>query len=141
MFLLPAACGDECGDKGGGRKAITGLEVTGFKEVKGFFGEYTDLQLGSVADVIRVEAPSATRSGNFWACRQAQRGVIRRAVLWFYYGRTAARGMELEKLGVRTVGSDIDNDIAFTDYSIGFDTAVNNVDAAVNCATASHERV
>ena len=52
----------------------------------------------------------------------------------------------LSKLGVKTVGipGTIDNDLAYTDYTIGFDTALNTVVDAINKirdTSTSHERV
>ncbi|MBD8498669.1 6-phosphofructokinase [Paenibacillus arenosi] len=52
---------------------------------------------------------------------------------------------KLSKLGIKTMGlpGTIDNDIAFTDYTIGFDTAVSIVVDAVNKlrdTMSSHER-
>ncbi|MDT8716085.1 6-phosphofructokinase [Clostridium sp. 19966] len=52
----------------------------------------------------------------------------------------------LSKLGVNTIGlpGTIDNDLAYTDYTIGFDTALNTVLDAINKlrdTSASHERV
>lgn len=52
----------------------------------------------------------------------------------------------LSKLGVKTVGlpGTIDNDLAYTDYTIGFDTALNTVIDAINKlrdTSSSHERV
>jgi len=52
----------------------------------------------------------------------------------------------LSKLGVSTIGlpGTIDNDLTYTDYSIGFDTALNTVLDAINKlrdTSASHERV
>ncbi|WP_040213262.1 6-phosphofructokinase [Clostridium polynesiense] len=52
----------------------------------------------------------------------------------------------LSKLGVAAVGipGTIDNDLAYTDYTIGFDTALNTVHDAVNKlrdTSTSHERV
>lgn len=52
----------------------------------------------------------------------------------------------LSKLGVSTVGlpGTIDNDLAYTDYTIGFDTALNTVLDAINKlrdTSTSHERV
>lgn len=52
----------------------------------------------------------------------------------------------ISKLGVRTVGlpGTIDNDLAYTDYTIGFDTALNTVLDAINKlrdTSTSHERV
>lgn len=52
----------------------------------------------------------------------------------------------LSKLGVNTIGipGTIDNDLAYTDYTIGFDTALNTVMDAINKlrdTSTSHERV
>ena len=52
----------------------------------------------------------------------------------------------LSKMGILTVGlpGTIDNDLAYTDYTIGFDTALNTVLDAVNKlrdTSSSHERV
>jgi 6-phosphofructokinase 1 len=52
----------------------------------------------------------------------------------------------LSKLGISTVGipGTIDNDLAYTDYTIGFDTAINTVLDAINKlrdTSSSHERV
>ncbi len=54
--------------------------------------------------------------------------------------------LELDKLGIKIIGipGTIDNDIACTDYCIGFDTAVNTALDAVNKirdTASSHERV
>ncbi len=54
--------------------------------------------------------------------------------------------MALEKLGVKTIGipGTIDNDLPYTDYTIGFDTALNTVLEAINKirdTATSHERV
>ena len=62
-------------------------------------------------------------------------------------GEGSFKGMiELGKRGIRAVGvpATIDNDIPFTDYSIGFDTALNTGVEAVNRlrdTATSHERV
>ena len=52
----------------------------------------------------------------------------------------------LSKLGVKTIGlpGTIDNDLSYTDYTIGFDTALNTVTDAVDKirdTSTSHERV
>lgn len=52
----------------------------------------------------------------------------------------------LSQMGILTVGlpGTIDNDLAYTDYTIGFDTALNTVLDAVNKlrdTSSSHERV
>ncbi len=62
-------------------------------------------------------------------------------------GEGSFKGMtELCKRGISAVGvpATIDNDIAYTDYSIGFDTAVNTGLEAVNRlrdTATSHERI
>lgn len=53
---------------------------------------------------------------------------------------------ELSRAGVRIIGipASIDNDIAQTDYSLGFDTAVNNIVASIDKirdTASSHERI
>ncbi|WP_251860809.1 6-phosphofructokinase [Clostridium sp. Marseille-Q2269] len=52
----------------------------------------------------------------------------------------------LSKLGIKTIGlpGTIDNDLAYTDYTIGFDTSINTVLDAINKlrdTSTSHERV
>lgn len=52
----------------------------------------------------------------------------------------------LSKLGINTIGlpGTIDNDLAYTDFTIGFDTAINTVLDAINKlrdTSTSHERV
>ncbi|EJO5346876.1 6-phosphofructokinase [Clostridium botulinum] len=52
----------------------------------------------------------------------------------------------LSKLGINTIGlpGTIDNDLAYTDYTIGFDTSINTVLDAINKlrdTSTSHERV
>lgn len=54
--------------------------------------------------------------------------------------------LALEKLGIKTIGvpGTIDNDLPYTDYTIGFDTAVNTALEAINKirdTATSHERV
>ena len=54
-------------------------------------------------------------------------------------------GLELTKAGVKVIGlpGTIDNDLAYTDYTIGFDTAVNTVLSAIGNirdTSSSHER-
>ncbi|MDD4504311.1 MAG: 6-phosphofructokinase [Clostridiaceae bacterium] len=55
-----------------------------------------------------------------------------------------ARGLSEKGIACIGVPGTIDNDLAYTDYSIGFDTAVNNVLDAINKirdTSTSHERV
>ncbi|MDW7649871.1 MAG: 6-phosphofructokinase [Bacillota bacterium] len=139
------------------RKAIYhGLEVVGFR--RGYhgliFGEYDSMQLGSVADTIHRGGTIllTARAPEFMevAGREKALHIIRQSgidALVVIGGDGSFRGaMALEEAGVRTVGvpGTIDNDIACTDYSIGFDTAVNNVTDAINKVrdtATSHERV
>lgn len=56
-----------------------------------------------------------------------------------------AGASELSKLGINTIGipGTIDNNLAYTDYTLGFDTAVNTVVEAISKlkdTSASHER-
>ncbi|MCR3922526.1 MAG: 6-phosphofructokinase [Firmicutes bacterium] len=139
------------------RKAIYhGMEVIGFR--RGYHGlmegEFDLLRLGSVADIIHRGGTIllTARAPEFieLAGRQRAVKVIRESgidALVVIGGDGSFRGaLELENLGVCTVGvpGTIDNDIACTDYTIGFDTAVNNVTDAVNKVrdtATSHERV
>ena len=139
------------------RKAIYhGLEVIGFR--RGFnglmHGEYEKLRLGSVADIIHrggtmlltARAPEFLET----AGRKKAVSVLHEQgidALIVIGGDGSLRGAaELEKLGVKTVGvpGTIDNDLACTDYTIGFDTAVSTVTEAINKlrdTATSHERV
>jgi 6-phosphofructokinase 1 len=54
-------------------------------------------------------------------------------------------GLALQRLGIRVIGipASIDNDIPFTDMSLGVDTALNNIIHAVDClkdTASSHDR-
>lgn len=139
------------------RKAIYhGLDVIGFR--RGYhgliYGEYAEMHLGSVADIIHRGGTTlrTARAPEFLepAGREQALSVIRESgidALVVIGGDGSFRGaLALEKAGVRTVGvpGTIDNDIARTDFSIGFDTAVNNVTDAINKVrdtATSHERV
>jgi 6-phosphofructokinase 1 len=61
-------------------------------------------------------------------------------------GDGSLRGAEaLHRLGIRTIGipASIDNDLPFTDMSLGVDTALNNIIYAVDClkdTASSHDR-
>lgn len=139
------------------RKSIYhGLEVIGFR--RGYhgliYGDYLKMELGSVADIIHRGGTilRTARSPEFMQPEGRQKAleVIEASGiegLVIIGGDGSLRGaVELEKLGVHTVGvpGTIDNDIACTDYTIGFDTAVNNVIDAINKVrdtATSHERV
>jgi 6-phosphofructokinase 1 len=139
------------------RKAIYhGLEVVGFR--RGYhgliYGEYDKMKLGSVADIIHRGGTVllTARAPEFLepAGREQALQVIRESGidgLIVIGGDGSFRGAAaLEAAGIHTVGvpGTIDNDIAYTDYSIGFDTAVNNVTDAINKVrdtATSHERI
>lgn len=130
---------------------ITGI-ASGFKGL--LAGEFKTLDLGSVADIIHRGGTilRTARSQEFMTDTGQKKAVQRiRAygieVLIIIGGEGSLRGaLALEKRGVVTIGipATIDNDIAATDYTIGFDTAVNTALEAINKirdTATSHGRV
>lgn len=132
-----------------------GLEVFGVKHgYAGLIrGEMELMDLGSVADIIQRGGTKlyTARCEEFKTPegREKAAGVLRAAGvdgLVVIGGDGSFRGAgALSGLGVRTVGipGTIDNDIAGTDYTIGFDTAVNTVIEAIDKirdTATSHER-
>lgn len=132
-----------------------GLEVFGVQ--RGFLGLLNDdirsMDLRSVGDIIQrggtvlqtarcaeFETPEGQRKG---AEHLRKRGIDALVVIGgdgSYHG-----AYELDKIGVKTMGlpGTIDNDIPFTDFTIGFDTAVSIVVDAINKlrdTMTSHER-
>ncbi|NLH26903.1 MAG: 6-phosphofructokinase [Syntrophomonadaceae bacterium] len=139
------------------RKSIFhGLQVAGIK--RGYLGllkkEFVNYSLGSVADIIhrggtilhtaRCEE-FKTEEGQRTAVKNLQEEGIDALVV--IGGEGSMRGaFALSKYGVPVVGipATIDNDLVGTEFSIGFDTAVNNVVDAINKirdTATSHERV
>lgn len=132
------------------------LEVWGIK--RGYAGlidgELYRLELRSVADVIQRGGTilHTARSQEFMTNEGRQRAL---SILKEYGidgvvvigGDGSFRGgIELMKLGIKVVGvpGTIDNDLFGTDYTIGFDTAVNTVVDAINKVrdtAVSHERI
>ncbi len=131
------------------------LEVVGIKH--GYLGlirgELETLDLGSVADIIQrggtklytarceeFKTPEGQASG---AQVLRDNGIDALVVIG---GDGSFRGARaLSHLGVKTIGipGTIDNDIPCTDYTIGFDTAVNTVIDAIDKirdTATSHER-
>lgn len=139
------------------RKAIYhDLEVLGIR--RGYYGlmnrESSPMELGSVADIIHrggtmLRTARALEFMEKSGQEQAVRNIHNLGIegLIVIGGDGSFRGTAvLEAAGVHTVGipATIDNDIPFTDASIGFDTAVNNVTDAINKlrdTAASHERI
>lgn len=139
------------------RKAIYhGMEVIGIKH--GFTGfieaDMIPMNLGSVADIIHRGGTvlQTARSEEFKkpegrarAYENVKRFHLQGLVIIGGDGSFRG-GLEFYrqyKIPVACVPGTIDNDIAGTDYSIGFDTAVNNVVDAINKirdTATSHER-
>lgn len=139
------------------RKAIYhGMEVIGIKH--GFTGfieaDMIPMNLGSVADIIHRggtilqtarSQEFKTPEGRARAYENVKRFHLQGLVVIGGDGSFRG-GLEFyreHKIPVACVPGTIDNDIAGTDYSIGFDTAVNNVVDAINKirdTATSHER-
>jgi 6-phosphofructokinase 1 len=116
-------------------------------------GDFVPLELGSVGDIIhrggtflytaRCEK-FKTEEGQMKAFDNLKKNEIDGLVV--IGGDGSFRGAEkLSQLGVPTIGipSTIDNDIPYTDYTLGFDTALNTVINAIDKirdTAASHER-
>lgn len=138
------------------RSAIfNGVEVYGIK--RGYTGllakDYAEMSLRSVGDIIHRggtilrtarSEEFKTKEGVEKALKNIEELGIEGLVV--IGGDGSFRGaLELGKRGVPVIGipGTIDNDIPCTDYTIGFDTAVNTVVEAVNKirdTATSHER-
>lgn len=138
------------------RGLSAGLEVYGIRRgYEGLLnGEAFPMELSSVADIIhrggtilhtarseRFKQPEYQDQAVAWLRQAGLDGLV------VVGGEGTFKGMiELCKRGVRAaaVPATIDNDIPHTDYSIGFDTAVNTGVEAVNRlrdTATSHERI
>lgn len=133
-----------------------GLKVMGVQ--RGYSGlingEIFEMERHSVADIIQRGGTilRTARSEEFRTEAGRKKAVnILRAFsidgLVVIGGDGSFRGAEeLSKMGINTIGipGTIDNDLAYTDYTIGFDTALNTVLDAINKlrdTSSSHERV
>lgn len=133
----------------------TGFEVYGIKRgYEGLLdGEIEQMNLSSVGDILHRGGTilKTARSERF----STEEGVKRSKVILDTFGIDALiviggdgsmRGaLELSKLGVNVMclPGTIDNDLAYTDYTIGFDTAVNTVLDAISKVrdtSSAHER-
>jgi len=139
------------------RKAIYhGLEVLGI--ARGFAGlldgEWFSLDLGSVSDIIHRGGTMlrTARSREFYTTAGQDKGArLLKAAgiegLVVIGGDGSFRGAKaLSDRGIAAVAvpATIDNDIPCTDYTIGFDTALNTAVEAINKirdTATSHERV
>ena len=132
-----------------------GFEVYGIKRgYEGLLdGEIEQMNLSSVGDILHRGGTilKTARSERF----STEEGVKRSKVILDTFGIDALiviggdgsmRGArELSKLGVNVMclPGTIDNDLAYTDYTIGFDTAVNTVLDAISKVrdtSSAHER-
>ena len=132
-----------------------GFEVYGIKRgYEGLLdGEIEQMSLSSVGDILHRGGTilKTARSERF----STEEGVKRSKVILDTFGIDALiviggdgsmRGaLELSKLGVNVMclPGTIDNDLAYTDYTIGFDTAVNTVLDAISKVrdtSSAHER-
>jgi len=117
-------------------------------------GDFRPLSLSSVGDIIhrggtilRTARSEEFRSseGRITALNEIKKAALEGLVV--IGGDGSFRGaLELHRTGVIVVGvpGTIDNDIPGTDYTIGFDTAVNTVLDAINKirdTATSHERI
>lgn len=139
------------------RKAIYhGLEVVGI--MRGYSGlikgEFRKMELSSVGDIIQRggtilrtarSAEFMTAEGRHLAAQNLNQAGIEGLIV--IGGDGSFRGANLLNLEhcIKVIGipGTIDNDIPCTDYSIGFDTSVNNVVDAINKirdTATSHER-
>ncbi len=139
------------------RKAIYhGLEVIGIKRgFNGFIeGDMEPMRLGSVADIIHRggtilhtarSEQFKTPAGRAKAWENVERFGLQGLVVIGGDGSFTGASIFHREYGLPVVGipGTIDNDISGTDYSIGFDTAVNTAVDAINKirdTATSHER-
>lgn len=138
------------------RGAISeGMEICGIQRgYEGLInGEIDDMDISSVADIIQRGGTilRTARSERF----QTPEGFKRALDMIENFGLeglvviggdgSLRGGLDLTKAGVPVMGlpGTIDNDLAYTDYTIGFDTSVNTVLSAIGNirdTSSSHER-
>ncbi len=133
----------------------SGFNVFGVR--KGFRGlingDFEKMNESSVSDIIQRGGTilQTARSEEF-KTEEGQDKAVKMAKIFDIDGLVVIGGngsfagaKKLSEKGVACIGvpGTIDNDLAYTDYSIGFDTAVNNVLEAINRirdTSSSHER-
>ena len=133
----------------------SGFDVFGVR--KGFRGlingDFEKMNESSVSDIIQRGGTilQTARSEEF-KTEEGQDKAVKMAKIFDIEGLGVIGGdgsfagaKKLSEKGVACIGvpGTIDNDLAYTDYSIGFDTAVNNVLDAINRirdTSSSHER-
>jgi 6-phosphofructokinase 1 len=116
-------------------------------------GEIKELEVSSVSDILQRGGTwlKTARSKRFMTPEGFQRALdmlenFQIDGLVVIGGDGSLRGgLELTKAGITVIGlpGTIDNDLSYTDYTIGFDTAVNTVLSAIGNirdTSSSHER-
>ncbi|MDW7672929.1 MAG: 6-phosphofructokinase [Bacillota bacterium] len=116
-------------------------------------GEFTKLNRGSVADIIQrggtiLRTARCERFRTLEGRQEAAQKLKEKEIegLVVIGGDGSFRGaVKLNELGIATVGvpGTIDNDIPCTDFTIGYDTSINNVVDVINKVrdtATSHER-
>lgn len=133
-----------------------GLKVYGIR--KGFsgliHGDVFDMDISSVADIIqRGGTILRTARCEEFETEEGQQKAINIADVFNFDGIVVIGGdgslkgaKDLSDKGIACIGipGTIDNDLAYTDYTIGFDTAINTALDAINKirdTTTSHERI
>lgn len=132
-----------------------GLEVMGIE--RGFYGlvngEFHDMDEKSVSDIIHKGGTilKTARLDSF-RDKEVQAKAVQVLDIFSIDGLVVIGGdgsfagaSKLSDLGINTIGipGTIDNDLAYTDYTLGFDTAVDTVVDAISKlkdTSASHER-
>jgi 6-phosphofructokinase 1 len=133
-----------------------GMNVYGVKKgYRGLInGDFVKMNESSVSDTIQRGGTilQTARSEEF-KTEEGQQKAVNIAKIFNIVGLVVIGGdgsfagaRKLSEKGIACIGvpGTIDNDLAYTDYTIGFDTAVNNVLDAVNKirdTSTSHERV
>ena len=134
-----------------------GLEVYGIH--RGYYGLVNDdmelMNMGSVSDIVQrggtilytARCPEfKTREGLQKAYETIQRRGLEGLIVIGGDGSFRGATELTELFGIQTIGipGTIDNDLGYTDYTLGFDTAVNTVVNLINNirdTMTSHERV
>lgn len=133
-----------------------GINVFGVR--KGYYGlingDFEKMEESSVSDILQRGGTilQTARSEEF-KTEEGQSKAVNMARIFDIEGIVVIGGdgsfkgaEKLSEKGIACIGvpGTIDNDLAYTDYSIGFDTAVNNVLDSINKirdTSTSHERV
>jgi 6-phosphofructokinase 1 len=117
-------------------------------------GKLNEMNLSSVADIIhRGGTILRTARSDEFMTKEGQKKAVNLLDVFNIEGLVVIGGdgsitgaMKLNELGIPTIGvpGTIDNDLEYTDYSIGFDTAINTVVEAISKirdTSSSHGRV